>query len=44
MPITNSELRVALKFFVALSTVAVTVAAVLAFEVLELHDKLEGVL
>lgn len=40
----NSELRAALKFFVALSTVAVTMAVLLAFEVLELRDRLDGVL
>lgn len=38
------KLRYALRFFVALSTVAVTMAVLLAFEVLELRDKLDCVL
>ena len=39
---TNQELRNALKFFIFMSAFAATCAVLLAFEVLELRDKLAG--
>lgn len=39
----HQYLKSSLKFFVALSVVAVTLSVLLAFEVLELRDQLSGV-